>query len=151
MIAAGPSGTGIVVATHPVDFRKQHMGLAAIVQNELGLDPYSGAAVVFLCKRRDLKVLWWDGTGLVLAHKRLEKGRFASPSIHDGTMHLSRARFEALFETRQNKISARLLVGLFSFRATPRRRSSSMMLACRSSMPYPFGYTVIAPADKHRD
>ena len=98
MIVPG-SGLKIVVATQPVDFRKQHEGLAAIVQNELGLDPYSGVAVVFRCKRMDrIKVLWWDGTGLVLAHKRLEQGGFAWPSVHDGTMRLSRAQFEALFE-----------------------------------------------------
>ncbi len=98
MIVPG-SGMRIVVATRPVDFRKRHDGLAAIVQNELGLDPYSGVAVVFHCKRMDrLKVLWWDGTGLVLAYKRLEQGRFAWPSVRDGTMRLSRAQFEALFE-----------------------------------------------------
>ncbi len=61
------------MATQPVDFRKQHDGLAAIVANELRLDPYSAIVVVFRCKRADrVKVLWWDGTGLVLAHKRLE-------------------------------------------------------------------------------
>ncbi len=60
------------MATRPVDFRKQREGLAAIVQDELGLDPYSGVAVVFPCNRMDrITVLWWDGIGLVLAHKRL--------------------------------------------------------------------------------
>lgn len=43
-------------------------------------------------------MLWWDGTGLVLAHKRLEESRFAWPTVRDGTMRLSRAQFEALFE-----------------------------------------------------
>ncbi len=98
MILPG-SGMRIVVATRPVDFRKQHDGLAAIVANDLGLDPYSGLVVVFRCKRADrIKVLWWDGTGLVLAHKRLEQSRFAWPTVRDGTMRLSRAQFEALFE-----------------------------------------------------
>ena len=72
------AGTGmrVVVATRPVDFRKGHDGLAAVVEHELGLDPYSGVAVVFRPKRLDrMKVLWWDGTGLVLASKRLEAGR----------------------------------------------------------------------------
>ena len=61
------AGTGmrVVVATRPVDFRKGHDGLAAVVEHELGLDPYSGVAVVFRPKRLDrMKVLWWDGTGL---------------------------------------------------------------------------------------
>ena len=52
------TGTRIVVATRPVDFRKGHDGLAAVVHNELGVDPYSGVAVVFRAKRADrIKVL----------------------------------------------------------------------------------------------
>ncbi|MEO0823595.1 MAG: IS66 family insertion sequence element accessory protein TnpB [Pseudomonadota bacterium] len=93
------AGVRIVIATKPVDFRKGHDGLAAVVQNDLGLDPHSGIIVVFRPKRGDrIKVLTWDGSGLVLAYKRLEDGRFAWPAIHDGVMRLSRAQFEALFE-----------------------------------------------------
>ena len=89
----------IVIATRPVDFRKGHDGLAAVVQNELGLDPHSGIVVVFRAKRGDrIKVLLWDGSGLVMAYKRLEDGKFAWPAIRDGVMRLSRAQFEALFE-----------------------------------------------------
>ncbi len=93
------AGRGVVVATRPVDFRKGHDGLAAVVEHELGLDPYCGVTVVFRPKRLDrVKVLWWDGTGLVLASKRPEQGRFAWPTVRDGVMRLSRAQFEALFE-----------------------------------------------------
>ena len=54
----------VVVATRPVDFRKGHDGLAAVVEHELSLDPYSGVTVVFRSKRMDrVKVLWWDGFG----------------------------------------------------------------------------------------
>jgi transposase len=89
----------IVIATRPVDFRKGHDGLAALVQNELHLDPHSGIVVVFRSRRGDrLKLLLWDGSGLVLAYKRLEDGKFAWPAVHDGGMRLSRAQFEALFE-----------------------------------------------------
>ena len=89
----------IVVATGPVDFRRGHDGLAATVQNELGLDPHSGLTVVFRSKRGDrVKILVWDGTGLVLTYKRLESGQFAWPQVRDGVMRLSRAQFEALFE-----------------------------------------------------
>jgi len=89
----------IVIATRPVDFRKGHDGLAAVVQNELGLDPHSGIIVVFRSKRGDrIKVLLWDGSGLVMAYKRLEEGKFAWLAPHDGVMRLSRAQFEALFE-----------------------------------------------------
>lgn len=89
----------VVVATKPVDFRKGHDGLAAVVQKQLGLDPHSGVAVVFRSKRGDrIKVLYWDGSGIVLTYKRLEDGKFAWPAIKDGVMRLSRAQFEALFE-----------------------------------------------------
>ena len=89
----------IVIATKPVDFRKGHDGLAAVVQKELGLDPHSGVVVVFRAKRADrVKILLWDGSGMVMTYKRLEDGKFAWPAISDGVMRLSRAQFEALFE-----------------------------------------------------
>lgn len=89
----------IVIATKPVDFRRGHDGLAATVHNELGLDPHTGLTVVFRSKRGDrLKILVWDGTGLVLICKRLEISSFVWPQIQDGIMHVSGARYEALFE-----------------------------------------------------
>jgi transposase len=89
----------IVIATKPVDFRKGHDGLAAVAERELGLDPHSGVIVVFRAKRGDrIKVLLWDGSGMVMAYKRLEQGKFSWPGISDGVMRLSRAQFEALFE-----------------------------------------------------
>ena len=98
MIGSG-GAVRIVVATRPVDFRKGHDGLAAVAEHELGVDPHSGVAVVFRSKSGDrLKILHWDGTGLVLLYKRLEQGRFAWPGVRDGVMRLSRAQFEALFE-----------------------------------------------------
>lgn len=89
----------IVLATRPINFHKGHEGLAGIVENELGLDPYSGVAVVFRSEeqRDQIKVLWWDGASLVVAHKRLEHGRFVWPSVRDGMVRLSRTQFEALF------------------------------------------------------
>jgi transposase len=59
--------TQILVATQPVDFRKQADSLAALVQEALGADPFSSAIYVFRAKRCDrVKLLWWDGTGLCL-------------------------------------------------------------------------------------
>jgi len=56
----------ILVATQPVDFRKGHDGLAALVQSMLQEDPFTGTVFVFRAKRADrLKILFWDGTGLV--------------------------------------------------------------------------------------
>ena len=89
----------VVIATRPVDFRKGHDGLAALAQRELGLDPHSGLIIVFRSRRGDrIKVLLWDGSGLVLVYKRLEDGKFACPAIRDAVRRLSRAQFEALFD-----------------------------------------------------
>ncbi len=89
----------IVIAMRPVNFRRGHDGLAATIQNELGLDPHSGLTVVFRSKRGDrIKVLVWDGTGLVLIYKRLEAGSFTWPKVQDGVMRLSWAQLETLFE-----------------------------------------------------
>jgi transposase len=66
--AISASGTTqILVATKPVDFREHADSLAALVQEALGADPFSGAVYVFRAKRADrVKLLWWDGTGLCL-------------------------------------------------------------------------------------
>ncbi|WP_411976637.1 IS66 family insertion sequence element accessory protein TnpB [Sulfitobacter faviae] len=88
----------ILVATQPVDFRKGHDGLAALVQSALKEDPFTGTVFVFRAKRADrLKILFWDGTGLVMVYKRLEETTFAWPAIKDGLITLNRAQFEALF------------------------------------------------------
>jgi transposase len=88
----------IMVATRPVDFRKGHDGLAALVQSVLKEDPFTGMVFVFRAKRADrLKILFWDGSGLVLAYKRLEETTFTWPAVRDGVMTLNRAQFEALF------------------------------------------------------
>ena len=82
-----------------VDFHCGHQALALIVQTELKLDPHCGVTVVFRSKRGDrLKILVWDGTGMVLIYEVLEQGSFAWPKVQDGTMRLSRAQSEALFE-----------------------------------------------------
>lgn len=89
----------ILIATRPVDFRCGHNALAMMVQTELGLDPHSGITVIFRSKRGDrLKILVWDGSGLVLLYKVLESGSFSWPRVQDGVMRLSRAQYEALFE-----------------------------------------------------
>ncbi|RRH68350.1 IS66 family insertion sequence element accessory protein TnpB [Falsigemmobacter faecalis] len=91
-------GVRILIATRPVDLRKGHDGLAALVQNMLREAPFTGTVFVFRSKRADrLKLLFWDGTGLVMAYKRLEASSFVWPAVRDGAMPLNRAQFEALF------------------------------------------------------
>ncbi len=65
--------------TRAVDMRKQYDGLYALVVAEMKADPLSGDLFLFTNRRRTrAKVLLWDGTGLCLYQKRLERGRFAS-------------------------------------------------------------------------
>jgi len=88
-----------MVATKPVDFRKGMDGLAALAKETLAQDPFSGIVLVFRAKRADrVKLLLWDGTGMVLVSKRLEQGAFKWPPIMDGLMRLSPAQLAALVE-----------------------------------------------------
>lgn len=88
-----------MVATKPVDFRKGAEGLAALVREAMGADPFSGTVYVFRARRADrVKLIYWDGTGVCLFAKRLEDGRFRWPNIEDGVIRLSAAQLSALVE-----------------------------------------------------
>jgi len=92
-----PAGVRVLVATRPVDFRRGADGLAATVQSILR--PFSGTIFVFRSKRADrVKLLVYDGTGLVLIWKRLEGSKFRWPPVADGVMRLSGAQLAALFD-----------------------------------------------------
>jgi transposase len=70
---------GVYAFGVPVDLRKGFDGLSALVVEGLGRDPLSGELFLFVSKNRlRAKVLHWDGTGLCVYAKRLERGRFAS-------------------------------------------------------------------------
>lgn len=98
MIAAS-AGVKVMVATKPVDFRKGADGLAALVREQLRHDPFAGTIFVFRSKRADrLKILAWDGSGLMLLWKRLEHGAFRWPPISDGVMRLSASQLAALMD-----------------------------------------------------
>src|SRR6202007_2513400 len=84
-VIAPPAGVRGLIATQPIDFRKGADGLAAIAQHVLREDPFSGTVIVFRARRGDrIKLLMWDGTGLVLIWKRLERGAFQWPAGRDG-------------------------------------------------------------------
>lgn len=96
----GPTGAvRVMVATRPVDFRKGAEGLAALVRETMGADPFGGAIYVFRARRADrVKLVYWDGTGVCLFAKRLEHGRFCWPKVEDGVVRLTAAQLQALLE-----------------------------------------------------
>jgi len=80
-----PAGSRVWLATGYTDMRKGFDGLAALVQDHLRHDPFSGQAFLFRGRQgRLIKVLWWDGQGLCLFAKRMEKGRFVWPVTSAG-------------------------------------------------------------------
>ena len=76
------SATKIYVAVDAVDMRKGFDGLYGLVRDQLGQDPLSGHLFLFSNRTRTrLKALVWDGSGLWVCAKRLEKGRFRWPAV----------------------------------------------------------------------
>lgn len=75
------AGTRVYLAAEPVDLRRGHDGLCALVRGQLALDPFAGHLFVFIGRRRDrIKILFWDRGGFVVYYKRLARGRF--PAVH---------------------------------------------------------------------
>src|SRR5215471_15527096 len=94
-----PAGTRVWLAAGATDMRKGFDSLAAQAQTVLGQDPFSGHVFCFRGRRGDLvKLLWWDGDGLCLFAKRLERGRFVWPRAEEGMVVLSRAQLSMLLE-----------------------------------------------------
>lgn len=94
-----PAGARILLATRPVDFRKGAHSLAALAAEVLGADPFSGVVLVFRSKRADrVKILAWDGSGLILVWKQLEANAFRWPPVVDGALRLTPVEFAALFD-----------------------------------------------------
>lgn len=94
-----PAGTRVWLAAGATDMRRGFDGLAALVQEKLAADPFSGHLFVFRGRRGDLvKLLWWSGDGLCLFAKRLERGRFVWPQAESGAVHLSAAQLSMLLE-----------------------------------------------------
>ena len=77
-----PPSVRIYLAVEPIDLRRGHDGLSAVVRGQWRMDLFAGHLFVFLGRRRDrCKILFWDRGGLVLYYKRLEKGRFQMPRV----------------------------------------------------------------------
>lgn len=93
--------TAVFAYCAPVDMRKGFEGLAALVRDELGKDPLSGALFLFTNRRRShAKILWFDGSGLCVLSKRLERGQFPALWRHTErkALPLKRSELELFLE-----------------------------------------------------
>ena len=134
-----PPGLKVLVATKPIEFRKGADGLAALAQEVLKQNPLSGTALIFRAKRADrVKILVWDGSGLVLYWKRLENGAFKWPPVTDGVMRMNAAQLAALLSGMDWKIGAdesqRLDVVPAQLRVIVTRRLKFARGACPGSL-----------------
>jgi transposase len=89
--------TRVLVATVPVDLRGSFNRLYGYVVEHLMGDPLSGNLFLFTNRRRNrIKILWFDGSGLWICAKRLERGRFTWPVSEQGQVNLRGEEFSAL-------------------------------------------------------
>ena len=90
----------VYLCAKPVDFRKAHDGLCAIVRDQFRDDPFSGDVCVFQNAARDrIKLLVWDKNGFWLCYKRLEQGTFPFAGLGDGArVEIERAQLAMLLE-----------------------------------------------------
>jgi len=97
-----PSGVEIFVALEPIDMRLSFDRLAGLALEQTGYDARSGALFLFFGRRRDaLKILFFDGTGLAIFYKRLDRGTFRVPDSPNKTtkhIEIDDATLEALLD-----------------------------------------------------
>ncbi|MBS0614377.1 MAG: IS66 family insertion sequence element accessory protein TnpB [Proteobacteria bacterium] len=94
-----PAGIHIWLVAGATDMRRGFDGLAAVVAQQLNHDPFSGQVFVFRGRRGHLiKLLFWDGQGLVLYAKRLDRGHFVWPATAEGAVSLTPAQLSMLTE-----------------------------------------------------
>lgn len=104
-----PSGVRVWLACGQTDMRKGLDGLAMLAQQVLKEDPFSGALFAFRGKRGGLiKLLWFDGQGMCLFSKRLEKGHFLWPGTNTGRVSLTAAQVSMLLEGIDWRMPARV-------------------------------------------
>ena len=100
--------TKIYIALDAVDMRKGFEGLHGLVRDHLGQDPLSGHLFLFTNRTQTrLKALVWDGSGLWVCAKRLEKGRFRWPAAGTGRSVTMRAEELAMLVNGMDLTEAR--------------------------------------------
>lgn len=110
MILGTSRAVRVFAYPEPIDLRKGYDGLYGLVKTGLGRDPLSGDLFLFVNKRRGgCKVLVWDGTGLCIFQKRLERGRFAALWREDGAVVQLTASELALFIEGCDLVGRRVL------------------------------------------
>jgi len=103
-----PANTRVWIVAGHTDMRKGFDGLAALVQTALAANPCCGHVFVFRGRRGDIiKVLWFDGQGLLLLSKRQERGRFVWPQATGGSVALTAAQLSMLLEGIDWRMPAR--------------------------------------------
>jgi len=87
----------VYLALGSTDLRKAINGLSVLVEQAMGLDPFSGDLFVF-CNRRQniIKILYWDENGFCLWHKRLEEHRFKWPKLPEQVLTINRKQLSWL-------------------------------------------------------
>ena len=94
-----PPAVRVFVYTAPTDMRRSFDRLAAMVEQFLDQDPFSGHLFVFVNRRADrMKILFWDRSGFCLFYKRLEQGIFHLPSAPEDHLELDVTRLTLLLE-----------------------------------------------------
>jgi transposase len=97
--------TRVFVAIKPIDMRRSFNGLYADVQTVLGQDPLSGHLFLFTNKRRNrVKLLYWDGSGLWVCAKRLERGVFGWPAGEEAGACLCPEELQMLLHGLEAKV-----------------------------------------------
>jgi transposase len=98
-LATGRGGVQVWLATAPVDMRKSFDGLAEVVRSFLGHDPLGGNVFVFRNRSSErVKILWWDGDGLTIYYKRLERGTFRFPASSERSVAVDAAQLLRLLD-----------------------------------------------------
>ena len=85
-----PHGVEIFVGLEPIDLRWSFDRLAGVVSERIGREARSGALFLFFGKRRDaLKILFFDGSGMCLFYKRLDRRTYRLPEVEDGATSIT--------------------------------------------------------------